>query len=412
MNTAATPTGPRRPGRDDVCGALAALWPGHEVRATTSLRPEAADIVLTALPSVDSPVVLLPRAPGRVVSSALRHTRGTQGLAAAVQGVLLDVAARSGVFRLFPHRFLISGQGTAGIDRHLRAALGRDLFVSMYVGPVRAGQKPVLQLVSPEGQTFAFVKIGINDFTRALVTHEANALRDLEQARPAAFDVPTVLYVGRWEGHVVLVQEALLGTEHRGPDEKMLAHALRELASLWPVEEHTLGQSQFWARVARRVTALPSSANATRLASASRVVAEDLGGRQPRWGAWHTDFAPWNMAVRGGRLLIWDWEQLERSVPAGFDAVHYVLNTNVVVRGADTLDSVSTLGDDARTLLLECGVPEHDHALVVLLYVIELASRYLRDGESGTRLSRLDDWLPSVLPELLERAKAGQVPRG
>ena len=48
--------------------------------------------------------------------------------------------------------------------------------MSLYLSPARANRKPVLQLLTPQGQAAGFAKIGTNQLTRELVTAEYEAL--------------------------------------------------------------------------------------------------------------------------------------------------------------------------------------------------------------------------------------------
>ena len=89
--------------------------------------------------------------------------------------------------------------------------------MSVHVGAPRANRKPVLQLLSPDGTTLGFAKLGVNRLTRRLVRAETSALVTLRYLRLSTVDTPRVLHTGRWRGHQVLVQEALPTWERRYP---------------------------------------------------------------------------------------------------------------------------------------------------------------------------------------------------
>ena len=72
--------------------------------------------------------------------------------------------------------------GTSTIESYLGEALGRDLLISMHLGTARANRKPVLQLMTPQGQPVGFAKIGTSPLTRALVEAERDALTRLGRA--------------------------------------------------------------------------------------------------------------------------------------------------------------------------------------------------------------------------------------
>ena len=46
----------------------------------------------------------------------------------------------------------------------------------MHLGAARANRKPVLQLLTPDGETVGFAKIGVSPLTSSLVWAERDAL--------------------------------------------------------------------------------------------------------------------------------------------------------------------------------------------------------------------------------------------
>jgi predicted methyltransferase MtxX (methanogen marker protein 4) len=87
-------------------------------------------------------------------------------------------------------------------------------------------------------------------------------------------------------------------------------------------------------------------------------------------------------------------------VPIGFDALHYRLQRAVVRTGVEPRAAVADTVAAAPQVLAPFGVRATDARLVALLYLIDLAARYLQDGqaEAGARLGVLGQWL---LPELV-----------
>jgi len=95
-------------------------------------------------------------------------------------------------------------------------------------------------------------------------------------------------------------------------------------------------------------------------------------------------------------------------VPAGFDALHRRLQATAARPGADPLDAARALLAGADGLLAGFGQPPGAGDLVAVLYLVELATRYLRDrqAEAGSRLGHVDGWLlPAVEQHLAGRTR-------
>jgi hypothetical protein len=103
-------------------------------------------------------------------------------------------------------------------------------------------------------------------------------------------------------------------------------------------------------------------------------------------------------------VLVWDWERFTLGVPMGFDAVHYELQ-RLVQGDPDAEGAVERTVARAPELLAPFDVPAEAAELTALLYLIDLAARYLADrqAEAGARLGVLGTWL---LPVLVRRVEA------
>jgi hypothetical protein len=133
------------------------------------------------------------------------------------------------------------------------------------------------------------------------------------------------------------------------------------------------------------------------LAAAARDLVTGAGGTVLEYGAWHGDWSPWNMASVADRLLVWDWERFGTGVPVGFDPLHHELQAAIVRDGVPPDAAVRRSLAGAPELLRR---PPAEARLTALLYLTDLATRYLTDrqAEAGNRLGVLGTWL---LPELL-----------
>jgi hypothetical protein len=359
------------------------------------------------VPGARRPRLLVPAGDRRVAAAAVRRYAEPQSRLARLKRDAVVAALRTGFSAvLLRDRLRVAAVDT--IDEYLRGALDEDLKVSVHIGPARANRKPVLQLLTADGQTIAFAKLGTTALTRELVRAETTALTALGHARLASIRVPSVQHAGRWREHEVLVQSALPVWEPRVPlTEPRLATAMREVALCCGTRRAALVDSGYWAGLSERLAAIAEHREGGALAAAGTRILDRAGRQELVYGAWHGDWAPWNMASLADRLLVWDWERFTAGVPLGFDALHYALQREISASsngGAGA--AVGAMLARAPELLLPFGVVARQAVEVTaLLYLVDLAARYVADrqAEAGARLGVLGTWL---LPVLVARVEA------
>jgi hypothetical protein len=389
-------------------GMLRTLWPGDAEPVTVSRlsRPTADATEFVVVPSLHSPRLVLPRRPRRVTAAALRNYKasatGTSRL--VIRGLAL--AIRLGACMVLPDRIRIEqppiGSAPSIVD-FLEQQLRRTVFVALYIGPQRGVQKPVLQLLDAHGATFGFAKIGVTELTRALARSETDALTYLRQQSFDHLVVPKVLFAGPWQDHQVLVQEALFATESPSEHEDDLTCAMVELAESRGIATERLDESRYLSDLKSRIDAEPPSDLVATLRKAVDAVVETAGAHLVRFGSSHGDWAPWNMVSSGSRVMVWDLEQFVSGLPVGFDAVHYRIQCEVVISGRSPVEAFADVRVAAPQLLAPFGVDPSSSDLVLALYVLELATRYLHDGETEgeTEMGHVHNWVPPVLNRIL-----------
>jgi hypothetical protein len=425
------------------------LWPAP-ARAGFDMRGEAISEYLLVL-AAKRPRLLVPARHPRAAAAAVRRyaEQGAvtqrlvlRGLSAALRTGLGDAALRPR-FRVCVDGSSgpVGGAGGAGgsdvatIETYLRGALAPggadtaaeadDLVLSMSIGPARANRKPVLQVLTRHGRTVAFAKVGVNELTRTLAAAEADSLRTVAAAAPRHLTVPSVLHQGRWNGLEVLALSPLpIWLPRAGHSAPRLLAAMLEVAEIGGVTAAPLRDSGYWAGLGRRLRSLgpdsgPDSGPAAgddhtprALREAYARIDEAAGATSLRYGSWHGDWTPWNMATLRDTLLVWDWERFRGGVPVGFDAVHYAFQDAVVRGGTDPAVAVTRTLDDAARLLAPFGVTSPEGAaarLTALLYFIDIAARYVADrqAEAGAQLGRPREWLLPVLAAQVERLHVG-----
>ena len=357
------------------------------------------------VPDAKRPRLLVPSGSRRVAASAVRRYAEPQSRGAKLKRDAVVAALRTGASSvLLRDRIKVTGPAAESIDGHLREALGRDLAVSIHIGPARANRKPVLQLIGPDGDTFGFGKLGTGPLTQRLVRDETNALIVLGKSGLTRLTVPTVLHAGQWRGLQVLVQSALPVWLPRAPlTPRRLAAAMVDIAGCCGYTTGTLVGSAYWAELRSRLAGVADRSEGVALAAATEMLAGRCGTTTLRYGAWHGDWAPWNMANLADALLVWDWERFAQGVPVGFDAVHHELQRRIQSSG-DAAGAVEATVRMAGELLAPFGVDPGARELTALLYLVDLAARYLTDrqAEAGARLGVLGTWL---LPVLIRRVE-------
>lgn len=345
--------------------AVAGLWPdarverGHDPRAAREFA---------FLPSAERPRLLLPAGLPAAAATALRRYSHDLGARQRAARALTATAVRAGLAdRALRDRVHVTGAGESIEDR-LGELLGRRVVVSVGLGSARANRKPVLHALTPSGDAVAFVKVGDTPSARELIAAEAAALGALARRSLPGVQVPAVLHHGDWRGLALLVLSPLPTTalSFRSRRTAPVA-AMRELAG--PARSAALAASGFWARF--QDVPLDDPGQRERFARVVARVGAAYGADEVAFGAWHGDWAPWNMAWHGGRVRLWDWERYDPEVPVGLDLAHYRLQT--------TAGGYDSWPDPAVVRPLVTG--GRAAAVTVTLYLLELARRYLLDAQ-------------------------------
>jgi hypothetical protein len=357
------------------------------------------------VPDARRPRLLVPTVSRRVAAVAVRRYAEPQSRTAKLKRDAVVAALRTGASSmLLRDRVRVTGPFSTSIDGYLTEALSRELAISVHIGPARANRKPVLQLIGPEGDTFGFGKLGTGPLTQRLVKAETAALTALGSSGLTKLTVPRVLHAGQWRDLQVLIQSALPVWLPRAPlTPRRLVAAMLDIAGCCGYTQGTLAGSSYWHELRQRLAAVADRPDGVGLASAAELLVKHAGETTFRYGAWHGDWAPWNMANVDDALLVWDWERFATGVPLGFDAVHHELQRRIQSTD-DAKDAVEATVHRAAELLSPFGVPAEGREVTALLYLVDLATRYLTDrqAEAGARLGVLGTWL---LPVLIRRVE-------
>jgi hypothetical protein len=396
----------------DMCRLL---WPppaacslgqstAHRRAAHDDLRPpETTRYVL--VPGLRRPPLLVPADP-HVAAAAVRHFSGQRSRTARLTNKIFSLCLQSGLGgAMFRGRVTMHmPAGADSIQRHLAEVLPPDIRVSMYLGPPRSNRKPVLQFLSPSGQAMAFAKVGVNALTSQLVRAEHTALTRLAQAPLPGITIPEVLHCDRWQGLDVLVLSALPAwLYHRSPSPAQLAAGMAAVARVDGLRTESLLSSDYIQQLRMRLADGEESLERTLLLKLVNELVDRAGGEPLTFGAWHGDWTPWNMASKADGLLVWDWERFTPGVPLGFDALHYQLQTDVGPGHRDPVAAATACLQDAGRLLAPFGVQSGQARITALLYLADLATRYLNDQQAraGAQYGDPGSWLiPTISREV------------
>lgn len=372
------------------------LWPGASLERTSDRGSR----TLVAVPRARSARLLVPD-DRRAAAEAMRRFS-----AATTWRETVERIAVSTLVRVVGPRFLPDGvrieHGEDGIDSHVASVLGHPVTVSLGIGTVRANRKPVLGVFDRTGRLCAYVKVGDNPVATAHVSGEAESLRAIGGRTWRVLETPRLLDAAEWNGLFVLVMSAVRAPALQARRGRAFPEAaMHELATAFDEGTMPLADAPMWRRCEAVPGRIVDEEIAARLRRAIEQVHAAAGGRKVRVGAWHGDFTPWNMAHRGHRLQVWDWERFETGVPYGMDRVHYWLVLLAVEADFTPRRVRAALEVGAP----ELGDPSSEDAAVAMAYVLSLTCRYLLaaqddggDAIRGKAMTMLDvlETLPSV----------------
>lgn len=369
-----------------------ALWPNTEfVRISTSPRPAIGWRRVTTffvLPHLRRPRLLVPDRPG--AGAALAVYNDAMGCTTRLRKA---VAAQAIDRRLGP--FL--GRQQLSLDVHRDAShadlcdqlfdhwvasvIGRpDAFAVIMFGAPRPTRKPVVLLVSPEGQRVAYAKIGWNPMTADMVNNEAKTLQRLAHLEIRSFLAPRPILQGTWYGQPVLITEALPTSFRR----QRKLHSWPEPAVLLSVasadarfERVPVGESPWWRDLSNQLARHGQPGGLEPLADFRDYLQQSQGGRLVHLGRWHGDWAPWNMATLGdGRVSLWDWERSRLGVPVGADAAHFAFQVALSRTAWDGAAAYRRAVVELADYLEAAGLDPGTGPAILGSYLIELGLRF------------------------------------
>jgi hypothetical protein len=381
-----------------VMETLNGLHPG----ATVSAVAEPGSTRYVLVPSAARPALVLPAGEFRAAAAACRAYSSPRDRRARLRSLALATMFRTGLGdQVFRDRLMVAPRNEPSLVDHLSRVVDGPVCLAFPVGRLRSNRKPVIQVIDPAGTVLAFAKLGVDPLTDHLVGHEADALARLARLDLGTVRVPRVLELTTWLGHPLLVSETLATGGRRAPTSgSAIMRAMRDVAQAGGTSSVTLSELPWWDQVSARIAALPASDPATRLRRVHEQLAV-VAGTFLQTGAWHGDWNHGNFRMLGDHVLVWDWERFAEGVPLGWDALHLAVWGITPPGGTPTPAALSNLLGSAAQLVAPIGASEATAGLVASLYLLEIGTRMLQDGQGdlGVAMGDISRWLLPVLED-------------
>lgn len=246
--------------------------------------------------------------------------------------------------------------------------------IAVMAGVPGHNRKVIVRALDRRGAARAILKIGFNERSDDAITREVDALRAMADLSPG--DAPRLLARGTRAGRAWLAQEVLTG--RRGGDDLGPAHAefLCRLARLERAERPLDEVPAFRDALGHLATLEPGfdqdwHDEYTRLAHA---IESTVDGDLVQVHLAHGDFTPWNLLRRRSGIHAFDWEYFSTAAPALYDAIHFHVQSRVLLRqypGTRIFNELETFFDGpVRSVIETAGLSGPEILRAVGLYVL------------------------------------------
>lgn len=371
-------------------------------------------------------LVLLPSGAGKTFSVSLGSRRGAFGCVTAygrlrpprrrVERAAVGVGLLSGVLQTASRQVEVAVKpDTPGADDLVVTSHLKEVFDAKQVivgcsagsGPYR---KPVLQVFDGAGRPLGYVKIGWNEWTRAAVEREADALERAKAAtRSGPLGVPSLLSRHEWNGLDLVVTSPLPRKVRRIPENGPLPpiEVLARIVGLSLNSSERLVSSSWWSSLrARAENNLATSLSRSQVIDLIEETSAAFGPTVLPFGMSHGDLSPWNLGVLGDRTYAWDFESSCPSAPVGLDPLHFVFQAEFVARGTPVAEAAAVARERASEALQRLGVARELHGLVSHLHLLEqLVQHEEAHASTGVRDERFAAQVVPVLRQALARSE-------
>ena len=289
-------------------------------------------IPMLARPDAAGAELLIPLASSGVTAAAVVRRHDGRNPRQRAATTLARAAARVGQIQRVGGE-IIQFPRTALLAQMTRVLGRTELIPSIGLGPPRRNRKPLIMLITPDGETVAYAKVGWSGLTRELVRNESKWLTELDGRPAPPVVVPAPLLTLEATSSTqndtrTLVMSPLLGTAGRRQP-RLTPAEVKTLARTLGSRQQRVADLQ-WLRAP--VTQPEGSADVSdelgqRLMAAVSAVADLHAGVEVETGLWHGDLNPWNTVTVGANLGVFDWEFAGSQRPIGQDNLHIQFET-------------------------------------------------------------------------------------
>lgn len=398
---------------DDLARMVRILWPTDApgLQVTEGGRAPRTPSLLESylvVPNARRAAFVLPASGRRAAVAALHSYNRLRPPRTRLARAGLATVIRAGGARALPDRLMVTA--TEEYDHSasplLRAHLGSMLDeprIELAAG-VRhddPNSKPTAQVYRRDGTPIAFAKVGWNPTTVGQVRVESAALARVCQQLTSSLSVPKLLAAGPWQDRELCVVAPLPRAVRRwaDPDRPPDAAVTESIAATAAVHTVALGGSSYLRTLEARAKnpGWDPEVRAAFTRCLGRVGA-GYGETPVRFGAWHGDWVPWNVATEGGRLWVWDWEHYAADVPIGLDLVNWHFLRAFVGGGATVTAAFALARERALDDLKSLQGNEDAARACSVLYLLEITARYETMYAAGS--GRPKRFHPDVLSAL------------
>ena len=384
--------------------ALSALWPEPNSVTLRQGPGRTPGLGFLLLPHASRATLLVPTCPRKATAAALSNYKSPSTRAGRMQSRVLRGMGLTGLANLAPSRAIVSLDPRAeNLMAHISELLGEDLIAGIHLGPPRANQKPIIQVLRPSGETVAFAKVGINDLTNERVSVEATALTRLSRTSFSHLVVPELLHRGRWGDCAFVLLAPVQTWTASGIDVAARSRAMEELSLKGSAPAEPLADLPWWNRTRQNLAEHGHASEAKALTQMMSRAEEKWGDLNVDVGWNHGDWTPWNMSTGANRAIVWDWERFAEDIPVGFDALHYAFQAGVRLDGLSPLESLRRLTDESGWIVAQNGAPTEQGQMLLALYLVGVGERFITDGQekAGAKKGPLASWLVPGLQALV-----------
>jgi hypothetical protein len=376
----------RRPSPDasDLAWLIGVLWgPGAEI-LTEPERPAGRGSTYVIAPARRWPRMLLPD--DRIAArGALLGGTATRSFAARRRRGAFATALRTDTaWHMVRDRVWIPGPDP--LRERLEEALGGPAMIAAALRVRAPFRKPMLQVLAPTGEVVAYAKVAWNEVTALNARAEHEALLAFADADHAGLRTPEVVAMLEHRGFPVLVTRPMPEAVARyapsdPPPPVTVTRRISEVLSLGRAPGSI--DERLRSRLDAVAVALSRDGRHGAVVDAAISLRNGLDTANLPTGAWHGDWAPWNLGRENDTLWVWDWEHWRSDVPLGLDVPHFVFQQRFVAERAPLDEAFAAAREASSEPLTSLGYGPDDRRTLDAIHVLEICLRYLEAETYG-----------------------------